>query len=939
MSAPERVFLGWDRPILQQAAKRLLEVFGPSMGHVTVAVPGRRASRRLMELLTQAAPSAWIPPRLTTLTLMSRGAVQGTMPQAGPTLMALAWVTALQELSPEQLQTLATAPPEDDNLEAWLPMAEMLQSLHRELAAEAWTFAGVAEKVQPGDVGRWKVLAQLQQRYVDLLAEVDFADGDWLQLKQLESQFVLPPEQVLVVLGVTDAHPRQRRFLHQMEGQRQVWVAAPEELADGFDACGFVTTELWQERPLTIEDAQMVVCTTAEDQAKRLRLLLHEQRGKFAAEDITLGVLQPEHRAEIQQAFAADGVGVHDPEGIPGARTVVSRLLVALGDWLERPEQPTLAALLRHTDLAAWLQRLMERPVDLAALDAYQQEHLDRNAGPQWLDPVEPHVVADAQHAAVRTQAAVLWKETASFRGAPRTLADWAPIVSAWLQQVYAEQELDRRKESERRLAATLECCAEILMSWRRLPMSGAAARTMRAKEMLHLFLRELGAFRVPPQTIAAATLETGGWLELALDDAPFLALTDFQEGLVPAAMERHALLDANLCDRLSLSGDTQRWARDRYWLECMLQTRAQAFPLHLFLCRITSDGQPLLPSRFLFLDADAEAMSQRAVTLFARDPELPRVETLALPPHAALPGPRDDLEYEIEAFSASRLNRYLDTPYTYYLEHVLHLVESDDQAREMDPLLFGNLLHRVLERFGEDAGMRALEEADAIEAAVLPLLDQEAVRQFGEDPPAAVRLQLASARTRLHHFAQRQAELMEDGWRIQQVEWSPDGGSVPLEFEGVSFRLRGKVDRIDKREKDGVAEWRIFDYKTGDKKKEAKTIFQKQKQVWRDVQMALYPQLARPLTGGRGVARKGGNIHATYWNLGASEDHAGFTDLYLDEGMEELLHQQVAAAVLAIREGRFFDADQSTRHRSDFAKRCMGDGFLEELQDAEGGA
>ncbi|MHC4381152.1 MAG: hypothetical protein ACYSU1_08685, partial [Planctomycetota bacterium] len=189
MSEVQRVFLGWDRPVLQVAAERLLQEYGPSMGHVTVAVPGRRASRRLMELLAQAAPPSWVPPRLTTLMLMTREASHGVLPVAGPTLQTMAWVSALQELSEKQLQTLATEVPSSKDLDAWLPMAEMVQDLALELAAETWSFQAVSEKVASQDRTRWKVLASVQQRYAKLLEEDGNSDGDWQQLQDLDQPF------------------------------------------------------------------------------------------------------------------------------------------------------------------------------------------------------------------------------------------------------------------------------------------------------------------------------------------------------------------------------------------------------------------------------------------------------------------------------------------------------------------------------------------------------------------------------------------------------------------------------------------------------------------------------------------------------------------------------------------------------------------------------
>ena len=301
-------------------------------------------------------------------------------------------------------------------------------------------------------------------------------------------------------------------------------------------------------------------------------------------------------------------------------------------------------------------------------------------------------------------------------------------------------------------------------------------------------------------------------------------------------------------------------------------------------------------------------------------------------------PGPRSGLDYETEVFSCSRLNRYLASPYNYYLESVLRLESSDDRARELDPLQFGKLLHAVLERFGNEPGMKDLEDEPSIREAVFALLHEEGAQRFGHPARPLVELQLLQAELRLRLFARKQAELRAEGWQIHAVEWSPPGGAVPLEFDRESFSLRGYIDRVDMREVDGCTQWHIIDYKSGDKPKGIGNCWKSRAKRWEDVQLALYPFLTRSLTGGRGAAIEGGPVQASYWNLGAHDSNHSLDGFPLDDEMREQLELQVAAAVRGIRAEDFFDPEQPRRHRSKLAMRCMGDGLLAAADEEDDG-
>jgi len=69
-----RVFLGWDRPLLETAVSWFQERYGSAseldLSRVSIVVTGRRVGRRLLEILVLTSESSGrrlVPPRIETL--------------------------------------------------------------------------------------------------------------------------------------------------------------------------------------------------------------------------------------------------------------------------------------------------------------------------------------------------------------------------------------------------------------------------------------------------------------------------------------------------------------------------------------------------------------------------------------------------------------------------------------------------------------------------------------------------------------------------------------------------------------------------------------------------------------------------------------------------------------------------------------------------------
>ncbi len=95
----KRVFIGWDRPLLHALRDFILDQSATpgDLGSMSVVLPGARAGRRLLELLTPPG-GAVIPPRILTLGAWAALGLPVAGAPAGPLARLAAWKAALGKL-------------------------------------------------------------------------------------------------------------------------------------------------------------------------------------------------------------------------------------------------------------------------------------------------------------------------------------------------------------------------------------------------------------------------------------------------------------------------------------------------------------------------------------------------------------------------------------------------------------------------------------------------------------------------------------------------------------------------------------------------------------------------------------------------------------------------------------------------------------------------
>ena len=891
---PDRVFLGWDRPFLEAAAGWLLERFDGDLDGVVVALPGRRAARRLQDRLAMLAATGFRPPEVLTAGALSDRLLLLPARRTERLARTLAWAEALRRAPAQELAPLIPHPPDQADFEAWWALAGRLRRLHGELAAEGMSFAAVADALPPAcgaaELMRWRALVPVQEGFRAVLESAGLADPHESRLEAARAGRTRPARAV-VLAGIFDAPALLRRALRAAAAPTTALVFAPQAQEGWFDDLGLARREPWQEAGarLPLERCQWLAVGHPGDQADAVARAIDSWNGAYGPQAITVGLGQEELAPLLARRLDQLGVHSRPAAGTPLAATRAARLLQAAADFLDGQRFPALAALLRHPDVEDALRRrgAVDGPPDAAVLDAYAAVHLPDRAA-----RLLPGAAQRAGPAGARVRA-VFDLLGPLAEAEPRPLPRWAEPVAALLEAVYDLRPLRPEHQDDRLLHGALELLGDGLRAVAALPESLCTAAPVDAATALRLLLRESAAAAVAPPADEGA-VEMLGWLELALDDAPALVVAGFQDGSIPESVHGDPFLPDALRGALGLPDNALRLARDAVSLATLLHSKER---LVLVSGRRSGENEPLMPSRLAFLVPEEELPARVGYAFRELEAESPRAEAAAPPPP---PRPRRLPLPELESIRVTDFRAYLASPYGYYLERLLRLRPVDDRASELDPMAFGTLAHQVLEAFGRGPARDSASE-DQVRGALEAELRSCAAARFGERPLAAVRLQLEQLRFRLGRFAAWQARQAGAGWRIHDVEATPKVAPL-LEVDDRPLPLIGQVDRVDVHPQLG---WRLLDYKTGDKVKKPE-LSHRRGDRWIDLQLPLYALLAPGL--GVDGSLADGRLALGYLALPASAEPE---TLLLASWEPEQLEDAYSAArqvVRAIRAGQLFE-------------------------------
>ena len=812
MSDPiQRLFWGWDAPVLDQAVAFLCRDWDSAraldLSSTLLLVPNGEAGRRLREALAQATnqtgtaaivPHLWLPE-------------QALLPQsrrfeaATPVQSQMAWQRALERVPLDSLTALFPKPPASPGWGWQAETARMLTELKMLLGTGGLTFADTAAHPAANrDAARWQDLAKIERAYFAELAQAKVADAQALKRRYAREPALPEGVRRIVVLASPDLPPLLDDWIAGCAKrglQVVIAIQAPESKAHSFDACGRPLPECWGEdasNSLPFQDQQIHV---ARDPATQAALTLDLMRELVPTGRTALCVCDAEVGSLLLEKLTLEDARSFEPGGIPVQREGLwhvldcFRLLLSSGAWR------AFAALLR---IEEFRKAIVPGNESTAALlreaDDFASEHL-----PVTLAHALELPLADcpALRPAVENTLALL--------DSLRRLTP-AKAARSLILKLLGEQEFnpDAPGDRERTELATewLRISEELEQEAQRFGLQP------KAEDAFALSLDSLAQSRLA-EPRGDIDLVLQGWLELLWEKAPNLIVTGLNEEHVPGIFISHPFLPDSLRKALGLPNQNSRFARDAFILAALAHQRLGEHGRLRLLCGQWSEGgDALRPSRLLFL-CDNQVLPQRVAHLFPKEEDQPA--TTEPPRTLAWTLQPDWTAKPLDTISPSRLREYLSCPFRYYLSCTKGMSSVETGKRELDAAEFGNLIHHAFHRLHLETSMRdcthPAQIADCLEAAA-----RDQVRAiYGQRPAPLITLQLESILQRLKKAAEIEARNRQEGWQCIDAELQIGGKEDTTPFLIAEAGLRGRIDRVE-RHVDGTL--RIVDFKSSDKRR-----------------------------------------------------------------------------------------------------------------------
>ena len=791
----------WNRPASEVVADWLCEGWegkGPlDLGELLILGQTKGAGRRLKLALARRAAErgqGMLPPRFVTPAFLFR-AIPGDIPVASDLACMLHWSEVLAGIDAEDYLALFPKTPDNSDASWGRAVGKAVHGLRKSLSEGDFDCGSVASggfARQWGEDDRWQDLARLEGLYRESLSAVglrDPLDANREAAKNPE----LPPEVKRVLLPGVPGFPELGRIALEKVVAMGVPVEvlsfgpegeAPEDL---FDEWGRPLRSAWEKRPGPVADERLHLLRDERAQAKAVMEVLKPYGNEHGGR-VSLGVMDAEAKPYLlREAEESElSFSLSDPEGDSATGSPFYALLAALAGLVGDSTFRQAVLVLRFPDTRSWLESEgvgMDARELLCGLDALGSKRI-------------PVTLADAVNLAkdeLREVLARLSELAKKLKGPnfAETLRDF--LLGATLGREFSQDNL-----ADASYVSLSKPFTEALDE-----LESLGERT--GAETFPLLLDLLRGERIS-RDAEPGSLPMQGWLELPWEDAPRLLLLGFNEGCVPEAVPGDTFLPENLRRELGLWTSDVRFARDAYLLQWIVASREGGGRVDFLLGKWRSGGDPLKPSRLLFLcdESDEDALPARVKKLFADPPDEEKNPAWRFA-WKLNPGP----VVRPEKISVTAFASFLDCPYRFHLKRFLEMDSIDPLKSEGDSMDFGSLVHDVLEVFGRDEEVRQSDEADLIRSFLKDALDKVFAKRYGADPGLPLLQQKESAWIRLSKAAEEQARERRTGWIPVRAE-----DLFRKELDGVF--VGGKVDRVDRHETDGSI--RVLDYKTSSK-------------------------------------------------------------------------------------------------------------------------
>lgn len=762
---PERIFLGYDRPLLSLLTEYLLNQ-QQSLTETLIIVPTSQSGRILRESLASSA-GALLAPTLTTPGALLKLDDDSIAPNW---LEKLAWIEILSSLSQSDwadYSELFPVPPNQNGSDSdWaISLATEITKVRAELLEHLHNLHSTSKFLSTSpEAGRWENLARLE----NMIDKQLFTWGYRSRGEALRKNFQLPDGfQRIILAGITAMPKCIENALNEITLPVQSLIAAPASEQEYFSPLG-LPLATWANRELPSHANSQIVANPASQVTAVLDAI---SNSKVNSNDVALGCPDEITGSLLTKALSEKGWPAFHPAAQPPTPSLV-RWLTAWKDWLSSASSTQLATLLSLPESEALIGG--NRSKILQALNSIRD-------GRASIQPADIKNSGDQSQRALHVAISSLLSQRLDFLNRP-----FPEAIRTHLKNIAPNSE-----------SSHLVCEGiENFLS--------EASRLIPKIKRSHGFWLQVLLTQLPNPTAQPCherVIDIQGWLELLFEPSPHLIICGMNETFVPASTGSDPWLSENIRSALGITTDTDRHARDAYLLHSMAMMRRHHGSVQLICGKTDADGNGLLPSRLLLQVPRSELVS--TVKNLFREIEPPESDLMWTQdwqwntPHISAPS----------RVNVTSLKDYLACPFRYYLKHVLKMKVPEPDRKEMNAREFGTISHEVLETWAKDPKNTAAHDAAKISSEFDSILDQIIKEKFGTKPSLSIRIQVKAIHQRLDWLALIQAASAAEGWEIIDVE-----KKIELSFGEIT--ISGKIDRIDRHRETG--QLRVIDYKTG---------------------------------------------------------------------------------------------------------------------------
>ncbi len=291
------------------------------------------------------------------------------------------------------------------------------------------------------------------------------------------------------------------------------------------------------------------------------------------------------------------------------------------------------------------------------------------------------------------------------------------------------------------------------------------------------------------------------GFLETRNIKFDTVFILDVNEEVIPDTSREDTLLPLKAREILKLPTYLDKDRLLAYYFENLIRGAKEA---HIFFIENDSKERSRFVER-LFWERQKRDRSTRAadyVQAVQYKVKLGNGAPAAVPKNEEVIGFLKDFTY-----SATVLDTYLTCPLRFYYSCVLDLGRKEEITGDIERADIGKFIHRVLSIYFSKRKNRVLKDSDMDREEMDNLIENLFAREYGANPAGAAYLLKAQIKAHLSDYLQKYRVPL-----VKEKEVTVIGVEEPFETNISSFRLKGRLDVVERR--DRIIH--ILDYKSG---------------------------------------------------------------------------------------------------------------------------